>query len=70
MKQFVVAATIFAITFVSVAVAESAPRCMYCKRNDENSGFLNSWSYCKEYDTCLHNEWNYISARCPDGDGW
>ena len=64
MKQFIAAALAAAVAF-----AESLPKCLYCKRNDENSGFLNSWSYCKKYDTCLHNQWNYIQRDCPD-DGW
>lgn len=62
MKQFTAVASITAVT-----LAESMPKCMYCKRNDENSGFLNSWSFCKETDTCLHNEWNYIQRDCSDG---
>ena len=41
MKQFIVA------VLAAVVYAESLPKCMYCKRNDENSGFLNGWSYCK-----------------------
>ena len=62
MKQFI-AGSITA----AVALAQSWPKCMYCKRNDENSGFLNSWSYCETTDTCLHNQWNYIQRPCEDG---
>ena len=58
MKQFIAAAV------AGLAVADSLPKCMYCKRNDENSGFLNSWSYCQATDTCLHNAWNYIQREC------
>ena len=64
MKQFIAAGLAAAVAF-----AEALPKCMYCKRNDQNSGFLNSWSYCKKFDTCLHNQWNYIQRDCPD-DGW
>ena len=64
MKQFIGVSIVAA-----VAVAESLPKCLYCKRNDENSGFLNSWSYCATQDECLHNEWNYIQRECPD-EGW
>ena len=63
MKQFIAAA------LAAVAFAESLPKCMYCKRNDENSGFLNSWSYCKPTDTCLKNVWNYIQRPCGE-EGW
>ena len=62
MKQFIGGALIAAVT-----VAEPLPKCMNCKRNDENSGFLNSWSYCATTDTCLHNAWNYIQRECEDG---
>ena len=61
MKQFIAAA------IAGLAAADSLPKCMYCKRNDENSGFLNSWSYCSTTDTCLHNAWNYIQRECEDG---
>ena len=61
MKQFIAAA------IAGIAAADSLPKCMYCKRNDDNSGFLNSWSYCQATDTCLHNAWNYIQRECEDG---
>ena len=63
MKQFTVA------SMASIAVAGPSAKCLYCKRNDENSGFLNSWSYCKKYNTCLHNVWNYIQRPCEDDQG-
>ena len=64
MKQFIGASIVAAVAF-----ADALPKCLYCKRNDENSGFLNSWSYCLTQDECLHNEWNYIQRECPD-EGW
>ena len=63
MKQFIASASLSAL-----AGAEALLNCMYCRRNDENSGFLNSWSYCKDDPpTCLHNQWNYISRPCETG---
>lgn len=68
MKQFIFAAI---AGLALVTAQESLPKCMYCKRNDENSGFLNSWSYCESTDTCLHNAWNYIQRECPgESGGW
>ena len=61
MKQFIVS------TLAAVALGDALPKCMYCRRNDENSGFLNMWSYCKDNDTCLHNQWNYIARPCESG---
>lgn len=64
MKQFIAASTAAAVAF-----AEALPKCLYCKRNDEASGLLNTWSYCKPQDSCVHNVWNYIQRDCGD-DGW
>ena len=37
---------------------------MYCKRMDENSGFLVSYSFCEVENTCLKDAWNYINRDC------
>ena len=39
--------------FANAATDKQA--CMYCKRADTNSGFLNSFTYCpdKEAETCI-----------------
>jgi hypothetical protein len=37
---------------------------MYCRRMDTNSGFLVSYSYCKQSDECLMDAWNYINRDC------
>lgn len=33
---------------------------------DSNSGFLVSYSYCKQLDECLKDAWNYINRPCLD----
>merc|ERR1711981_1183123 len=60
-KQFIASA-------VLVAAAEAASsECMYCRRMDANAGFLVSYSYCNQTDTCLKDAWNYINRECSDG---
>ena len=40
---------------------------MYCRRMDLNAGFLVSYSYCADTDTCLMDAWNYINRPCTGG---
>ena len=47
----------------------SKSKCMYCRRMDGNAGFLVSYSYCNQTDTCLKDAWNYLNKPC-EGDGW
>ena len=67
MKQFIAAS----LAAIALAEDEASPKCMYCRRNDENSGFLNIWSYCQREDPnddeCIKNVWNYIARPCPSG---
>ena len=66
MKQTTIFLIIAAIIFASVEAAASS-RCMYCRRMDKNAGFIVSFSYCNQTDTCLEDEWNYINRQCADG---
>ena len=60
MKQSIVSAII-------VAAAQAASsECMYCRRMDRNAGFLVSYSYCNQTDTCLKDAWNYLNRECSD----
>ena len=43
------------------------PNCMYCKRMDETSSFMYSYSYCADLDECLADAWNYYNKACPSG---
>jgi hypothetical protein len=47
------------------AVTPSQP-CLYCRRMDNNAGFLVSYSYCNQTDECLMDAWNYINRPCKD----
>ena len=47
--------------------AEPSSACMYCRRMDNNSGFLVSYSYCETSDECLKDAWNYINRDCQSG---
>lgn len=38
--------------------------CMYCRRMDQNAGFLVTYSYCEQENTCLMDAWNYINRDC------
>lgn len=68
MNKFVVAITLFAsayaLTAATVDVQEPSSECMYCRRMDQNSGFLVSYSYCQVTDECLQDAWNYINRDC------
>jgi hypothetical protein len=46
-------------------VTPSQP-CLYCRRMDNNAGFLVSYSYCNQTDECLMDAWNYINRPCKD----
>jgi hypothetical protein len=45
------------------------PPCLYCRRMDNNAGFLVTYSYCNQTDECLMDSWNYINRQCT-GKGW
>lgn len=61
MKQTITSAIV-------LATAEAASsKCMYCRRMDRNAGFLVSYSYCNQTDTCLKDAWNYLNRECADG---
>lgn len=47
-----------------VVVVEPSQKCLHCRRNDETSGFLTSYSYCEQTDECLMDAWNYINKQC------
>ena len=59
MKQF-----IGIVVTAAMAAAAASPSCMYCRKEDLESGFLTSFSYCEHQDVCLQDEWNYISRSC------
>ena len=44
-----------------------SPSCLYCRRMDNNAGFLVTYSYCNQTDECLMDSWNYINRDCKDG---
>lgn len=60
----------FAALAVAQDEAEASADCMYCKRMDQNSGFLVSYSYCATSNECLQDAWNYINRDCVDANGW
>ena len=45
---------------------------MECKLKDSKSAFLTTYSYCKDNNLCLKDEWNYINRWCKTGwiPGW
>ena len=46
--------------------------CLSCKLKDSASSFLYSYSYCKDTNECLQDEWNFINKWCPSKwiPGW
>ena len=65
MKQFLATAAIAAL-----AAADDYSRCLYCRRMSLNAGFLETYSYCNQTDTCLQDAWNYLDRPCGDNQGW
>ena len=59
--------TIIISILVAVAMAAGSSKCMYCRRMDKHAGFLVSYSYCNQTDTCLKDAWNYLNRECADG---
>lgn len=45
----------------------ASPACMYCRKMDRSTGWLQSFSYCEADDECLEDAWNYIKRKCTDG---
>ena len=62
MKQFIAAAAMAALAF-----GEASQECLYCRKNDMKAGFLVSFSYCKQSNTCLQDSWNYLTRPCAGG---
>ena len=44
--------------------ASATSTCLYCIFEDDQAGFLASYSYCLATDTCLEDQWNYIDYKC------
>ena len=70
MNKLAIALTLFASVYAQDEVASEeeaktpSSECMYCRRMDQNSGFLVSYSYCEVNDECLQDAWNYINRDC------
>jgi hypothetical protein len=62
MKLIYTAAALMAL--IPGSSAEPSPTCLNCKLKDGKSSFMYSFSYCKDTDACLADEWNYINAWC------
>ena len=74
MNKFAIALTLYAATTYAQEVIEDgeivlvpSSECLYCRRMDQNSGFLVSYSYCEQSDECLMDAWNYINRDCSSG---
>ncbi len=61
----VIAAAVFALTFLPVA--EATANCLYCRRSAVGATLLVSYSYCASSDTCLQDRWLYIDRPCESG---
>ena len=54
-------------SLASIAIAANN-ECLYCRRQDENSGAFISWSYCQQQDRCVKDAWNLIQNNyCLSG---
>ena len=41
--------------------------CLYCKNMDTSSGFLYSFSYCKDTKICVADAWTKLNMWCAGG---
>ena len=59
-------------TLTVMSVQAQSTACMSCKLKDSASSFLYSYSYCKDTNECLQDQWNYINKWCPSKwiPGW
>ena len=64
MKQSII--VIIAAIIMATVEAAGSSKCMYCRRMDKHAGFLVSYSYCNQTDTCLKDAWNYLNRECAD----
>ena len=48
------------------------PKCLYCKRQDEQTLFSYTYSYCKDRNICVPDQWNYVNQWCASKwiPGW
>ena len=40
--------------------------CLFCRYTDLQATLLESYSYCRDSQECLADEWNYIDRPCVD----
>ena len=57
---------------VGLSHQETSTVCLNCKKIDSVSSIMYSYSYCKDTDECLQDEWNYINKWCTTNwiPGW
>ena len=63
MKQFAGLALMAALA----SGQEASQECLYCRKNDKKAGFLVTFSYCKQSNQCLQDQWNYMTRPCAEG---
>ena len=70
MKQFIAASlsAIAAFAQDDEVTGEPSSQCLYCRNQDILSGFMTSYHYCQQQDSCLQDLWNYINREC--GSEW
>ena len=67
MKQFLIVG-LMAMLATMVAANADAQTCMYCRRMDrQETGLINTYSYCNQSDSCQEDLWNYINKGCISG---
>ena len=58
------AAALAVIGLVNAQALGPSTTCLNCKLKDTKSSFLYSYSYCKDTDQCLMDEWNFLNQWC------
>ena len=49
------------VSLMGLSAAVPSTECLSCKIKDSESSFLYTYSYCKDTNFCLPDEWNYIN---------
>ena len=54
-------------TTAAMAQSDYLRDCLYCKKQDTDATFMDTYSYCVQSETCLTNAWNYLDYQCETG---
>ena len=71
-KYQLITLIVLTLATIKIKLIDASATCLYCKRMDTMASFLYSYSYCKDTNECLPDQWNYYNKWCSSGwkRGW